>query len=273
MTRLTSLDVQDIEFEWQEYDKRIKRILGVDLVELSSLAADKPTSQVRSNINGRKLAAVAISSGEGVVGGFAQSLAAIGKHMGYEAMAMPSADKAGFDEASEWGADYVIYADDDLYIARELNGGNVADNNPATSRVFVAALDLLCRGISGKEVVVLGLGIIGRGAAMRLLDLGARPLMYDKNENKALDLIKEIKGGDLINNQRDLSMALKSTNLIFDATPVQEALDKSLWPASPIVAAPGVPLSWPIQWMEKNEKGRLWHDPLQSGTAAMLAML
>ncbi|UQZ87691.1 3-methylornithyl-N6-L-lysine dehydrogenase PylD [Deltaproteobacteria bacterium Smac51] len=296
MTRLTSLDVENIESGWAEYDKRILRILGTDLTGLAAAAAGCETDVVRIGLKGRKLAAVSISSGDGIVGGFAESLAAIGRHMGLTALAMKSPDAEGFQEAADWGADYLIYADDDSFIVRDQEGRKMADNNPATSRVFTAALEMMCGGLRGREVIVLGLGIIGCGASARLKELGAIPLMYDIDD-KRREAAAKTGDGEMISGQAELQRALERTGLIFDATPVKMALEEP-WPEHLIVAAPGVPLSWPIKWMEQENPShfpaespgrskaphrtspvrathtnRLWHDPLQSGTAAMLAMI
>ena len=273
MTRLTSFDVTHIDGCWNEYDDLMKGMLGLDLVALAAKANDRPPEEVRQGLNSRKLAAVSISSGDGVVGGFAEGLAAIGEHMGMTARVMARPDDEGFAEAEAWGAEVVIYADDDHFLARKIRTGEVADNNPATSRAFVAALELMAGGsLANRKVVVLGMGIIGLGAAERLLELGASPLLYDVNPAIRLTAV-QLPGAVIINDQAGLAQALKRTNLIFDATPAALALDEKLWPSKPIVAAPGVPLAWPIGWLRPNSSEKLWHDPLQSGTAAMLGKL
>jgi hypothetical protein len=240
---------------------------------LAARAADRPAEEVRARLAGRRLAAVSLSGGEGVVTGFAAALAAIGRRLGLIAEAMPAPDEAGLAQARRWGADFIIHADDDRFWARATADGRTADNNPATSRVFVAALELLSGGsLAGREVVVLGLGVIGRGAASRLAELGAVPLMYDPDP-RTWPAAEVEAGGAILAAPADLARALARTNLIFEATPGPLALPPSLWPDFPIVAAPGVPLAWPVAWLTAGSSGRLWHDPLQSGTAAMLAQL
>lgn len=274
MTCLTTSDVIGIPGGWEEYDKHIMEILGVDLVTLAAKAEGKPVERVRNGLAGRRLAAVSVSSGVGVVSGFAESLASIGRHLGMEAKVMSRTDGDGFQEAAQWNADFVISANDHLFVARETARGLAADNNPATSRVFVTALELMSGGsLMEREVVVLGLGIIGRGAASYLAELGAYPLMYDPDPQRAAAARNEILEGEVIHNQAHLAEILGRTNLIYDATPVLQALPESLWPAEALVSAPGVPLSWPETWLSGGGKRRLWHDPLQSGTAAMLAKL
>jgi hypothetical protein len=40
-----------------------------------------------------------------------------------------------------------------------------------------------------------------------------------------------------------------------------------------LVSAPGVPLSWPLSWLNPGQNGRLFHEPLAAGTASMFAGL
>ena len=124
-----------------------------------------------------------------------------------------------------------------------------------------------------KEVLVLGWGVSGRGADVRLVELGAYPLVDDTNTKRATAAMGEITDGEMISDLTQLAKAVKRTNLIFDATPDEEVLPRALWPDHPIISAPGVPLSWPLEWMHPGASGRLWHDVLQTGTASMLARL
>lgn len=273
MTCLTTSDVIGIPDGWDIYDEQIQQVLGVDLLTLAARAVGRKEAEVRAGLAGRRLAAVSISSGVGVVGGFAESLAAIGRHLGLEAQVMSRPDGDGFREAEKWGAELVISADDHRFLARETARGLTADNNPATSRVFTVALELMSGGLREREVLVLGLGIIGRGAASYLAELGAYPLLYDPDPKRAAAAGLEISEGQVLKNLDEVGRALERTNLIFDATPVAEALPESLWPAEAVVSAPGVPLSWPLEWISSSGPRRLWHDPLQAGTAAMLAKL
>jgi threonine dehydrogenase-like Zn-dependent dehydrogenase len=210
-----------------------------------------------------------------VVPGFAETLALIGRWLGLEAAAMPGQDGDGLREAEAWGAEWVILADDDRFEVRDTAGRVLADNNPATSRAFVAALELLAgESLAGREVLVLGLGIIGRGAAARLLELGAWPLMYDLDPAKGPAALAEAGGGEVVAGEEEAARILAGrANLIFEAVPRRE-LGKIRPPAEARlrVAAPGVPLSWPRAWLESGGPARLWHDVLPSGVSAMLAL-
>ena len=270
---MTALDLVGLD---GQADLLARAALGVDLLTLGALAADRPGPWVAERLQGRRLAALSVSAGQGVLPGFAETLASLGRGLGLEAAAMPGADEEGFRQAAAWGAEWVILADDDHFEVRDMAGLVLADNNPATSRVFVAALDILADGLAGREVLVLGLGIIGRGAATRLLELGAWPLMFDIDPTKGPAALDEVGGGEVVAGEEGLAGVLAGrTALVFEAVPRRD-----IWPGKtglpkggPLrVAAPGVPLSWPTEWLQPGGPARLWHDVLPSGVAAMLAL-
>lgn len=274
MTCLTTNDIAYIDSQWKEYDRRMALMLNTDLISLAAKAVGRPFNTVRDGLAGRTLAVVRVSSGGGVIPGFVESVASIGWRMGMAASVMNYPDGDGFKQADDLGADFIISADDHRYLARESSSGRMADNNPATSSVFVAALELLYgQSLMDKEVLVLGLGVIGCGAALKLAELGAYPLLYDPDVKRASSVMGELADGEMLSGPASLAEALKRTNIIFEATPVTDALPKALWPANAVVAAPGMPLSWPQEWLYPGAGSRLWHDPLQAGTAAMLARL
>jgi pyrrolysine biosynthesis protein PylD len=276
LTRLTARDLAGLD-DQAAGDRLIRAVLGVDLLVLGARAADRPEPWVAERLRGRRLAALSVSAGQGVLPGFAETLAALGRGLGLEAEAMPGADDEALRQASAWGADWVILADDDRFEVRDMAGGVLADNNPATSRAFVAALELLAGGgLAGREVLVLGLGVIGRGGAARLLELGAWPLMFDVDQAKGQAALAEVGGGEVVADEDELTRVLAGrTGLIFEAVPRRE-----IWPGgtgppgeAPLkVAAPGLPLSWPLDWRRPGGPARLWHDALPSGVAAMLAL-
>ena len=277
MTRLISADLAGLG-DRAAYDSLIQAALGVDLLTLGARAADLPPPLVAERLRGLRLAALSVSSGEGILPGFAETLAAIGRGLGLCAAAMPSPDEEGLREAEAWGAEWVIRADDACFEVlvlpdRVLPDRVLADNNPATSRAFVAALELLAGfSLAGREVLVLGLGVIGRGAAVRLLELGAWPLMYDVDPAKGLAALAEVGGGEVVAEPQPLVLSGR-VPLIFEAVPSKEIWKGGLPEKTRLrVAAPGVPLSWPKTWLRPGGPSRLWHDVLPSGVAAMLAM-
>jgi pyrrolysine biosynthesis protein PylD len=271
MTRLTVADLAGLG-DQAAFGRLIRAALGVDLLALGARAADLPEPLVAERLRGLKLAALSVSSGQGVLPGFAETLAAIGRGLGLDAAAMPGPDHEGLREARAWGAEWVIRADDHCFEVRDLAGRILADNNPATSRAFVAALELLAgSSLAEREVLVLGLGPVGRGAAARLLELGVWPLVFDLDPAKGPAVLAEIGGGEVAADPEAAVLAGR-TALIFEAVPVKELKMRLPAEAGLRVAAPGVPLSWPRAWLKPGGPARLWHDVLPSGVSAMLAM-
>ncbi len=271
MTRLCASDVLPIISEGKDYDILIKQALGLELPALAARVGGLEEQALKKRLRNRRAAVISISSGGGVVEGFAHSVANIVARLGLQARVMAEADEAGFAEARAWGAEILLYADDDHFVAQDLAGGFTADNNPGTSLAYAAALEAMAGGLKGRDVLLLGLGVIGRGAVSRLVEMGAAPLLYDLDIEAAREALES--GAELVSGPEDLQRALRGTDLIYEATPVAEALAEALWPEHPVVAAPGVPLSWPRAWLKPGERGRLWHDPLQSGVAGMLGLL
>jgi pyrrolysine biosynthesis protein PylD len=254
--------------------------LRTDVRRLAARAWDADPDALAAALRGKRVAAVTVTSGEGAIGGFARALADTGELMGAEARVMESADGPGFAEADRWGADIVVFSDDSDFVAADRNTGRVVHNNPATARVFVAALELLNGGsLKGEGVTVLGLGPVGFFAAERLMELGARPAARDVDRGRLFTAGRMLPGLDTLPGEEDLARALarSATPLIFEAVPCERALPDALYERllggpAPVVSAPGVPLSWPAAWLG-GEGGRLFHEPLMAGTASMLAGL
>jgi pyrrolysine biosynthesis protein PylD len=231
------------------------------------------------------MAAITITDGEGAISGFAEMLAEAGKLLGMDALAMTFPDQKGFKEAWDWGAEVVVYSDDNDFVAKDLVSGHTIHNNPATSRIFVAALEFLSHGsLAGKEVLVMGLGPVGTFAALRLLELGAKVHLYDVDPSKGKGLHRRVPELGLIQGEAALLKFLESQGpLILEAVPSENLLSSGdpgdlariIQGRNPHVSAPGVPLSWPRDWMEKGAKEgpQLYHEPLLSGTVSMLSGL
>jgi hypothetical protein len=263
-----------------KFNEWLKKTLGTDLLGLAARAWDLDPKSVAENLSGKKLAAISISSGEGTIEGFAETSADTGSILGFDAKVMEKTDDAGFGEAEKWGADVTIHSDDDDFLAIDIQKGITIHNNPATSRIFVAALEFLNGApLKDRRVFVIGLGPVGVGAAIRLSELKARPFLYDRDKIHANLIASKIPGSELIPDEKTLAAMLKEKDpLIFEAVP-KAKLFKRVLPNTlfknlhPKIAAPGVPLSWPLSWLEPGQKGRLFHEPLAAGTAAMLAGL
>mgnify|MGYP005954796393 CR=1 FL=1 len=139
MTRLTENDIAGIEAEWATYERRLEELTGDDLLTLAARTLGIDPETARSGVRELRVGAIPISSGEGLIGGFADSLASIAGHLGFEADVLP-ADVPGFQLAKSGGFDLFIWADDDTYLAENILTGTVGENGRATGRGFATAL-------------------------------------------------------------------------------------------------------------------------------------
>ncbi|MDR1079524.1 MAG: hypothetical protein LBQ79_00800 [Deltaproteobacteria bacterium] len=279
MTRLTGQDIGWL-YDLKAFDRSLAESLGTDVFGLSARAWSLEPDDARRRLRGLKLAAVTMTSGEGEIPGFSAAVAATGERLGLVSRVMALPDQAGLAEACEWGADVIMCSDDYDFVARDAAGGRTVHNDPATARAFVAALEIMNGGtLSGARVLVLGLGKVGTLAAERIASLGGVPLLRDSDPWRVRAALDRVPEGVILEDELAVANEFRAgATLIFEAVPSAivvspETLDAMLRAGVPRVAAPGVPLAWPREWLSPGAPGRLWHDPLASGTAAMLAGL
>ena len=71
MTRLTENDIAGIEAEWATYERRLEELTGDDLLTLAARTLGIDPETARSGVRELRVGAIPISSGEGLIGGFA----------------------------------------------------------------------------------------------------------------------------------------------------------------------------------------------------------
>ena len=179
MTRLTENDIAGIEAEWATYERRLEELTGDDLLTLAARTLGIDPETARSGVRELRVGAIPISSGEGLIGGFADSLASIAGHLGFEADVLP-ADVPGFQLAKSGGFDLFIWADDDTYLAENILTGTVGENGRATGRGFATALiRMAARKRLDKRALVLGAGPVGCAGAETLALAGYEVFLCD----------------------------------------------------------------------------------------------
>ena len=83
-------------------------------------------------------------------------------------------DVRGMQAAVAGGGGRVLFlADDHRFIALNLARRCCVDDDPATADGYVTALEAAAGGLYGRDVLLLGLGPVGRAAARRLVQRGA----------------------------------------------------------------------------------------------------
>lgn len=268
MTRLTEQWVRTIEADLPRYEREIIEKLGLDFAGFAARCGGVPADVVRQKAQSTLAMAVPISSGEGTIGGFAQAVAAILRGAGFSAEVACAADVDGLYQAHLRGAGLVFMADDDRYLGLNLANGCISDNNQATARAFVEALELLDgQPLAGQPVLVLGCGIVGRLAAAALKEKGALPVLFDA-DGAIMEAAAAQLGAECLTDPA----AMAGYERILDATSTGGWLTKEQLHPQVRIAAPGVPLSLDEAALAQHH-GRLVHDILHLGTLAMVGAL
>ena len=142
-------------------------------------------------------------------------------HLGCDAWMTTQPDVRGMQAAVARGATVLFLADDHRFIALNVTKTCCVDDDPATADGYVTALEAAAGGLDGRDVLLLGLGPVGRAAARRLATRSAKVLVVEPDEERvtaALEVGLEFE-------PTDLADGLARCDLIFDATPAAGIID------------------------------------------------
>ena len=262
MTRLISDWISSMEEEMSRYDTELKGKTGLCLGQLAAKAKDLDYIALKNKLDRCVAAVIPVTSGLGVIDSFSESVAAILKTIGIRVFVTDGTDVNGIDEAIRNNATILFMADDNKYIALNIKNGKCSDNNQATALGFVTALEAMAGSLYEKKVLVLGCGIVGVKAFAALKEKSAIVSVYDKNTERMSGLLADETLIDL--------RSLKNYKYIFDATNEGGWLKPEMLAADAYIAMPGIPSSLSDCANRIHDK-RVVHDPLQIGTAVMLA--
>jgi len=274
VTRLRSIDICDITSNLKSYDDELKTKTGQTLRQLACHAVGIGETAASPVITACGVQVIPMTCGQGVIGGFSETISKIAVHLGFNSKVTSATDVVGLAEAIKKQTDIIMMADDHCFIAVHLPSGRLADNSEATGKGFAAGLDLMAGSLKGKKILVLGAGPVGRSATQTLLLRGAEVSIYDINQQLCRDLASEARSVHHmdINVEKDLNQALSTHLYLMDATPMPDLIDADFVSPDTIVAAPGVPVGLTFDAMKKMD-GRMLHDCLQIGVATMLLEL
>lgn len=267
MTRLSSDWISGINETIGAYDTALVQKTGLTLRRIAARAAGMSEEILCQALGSERAAIIPITAGQGVIKGFTKAVDGIIQHLGCPCFITMNSDAAGLAEGVEKGASIVFLADDDRFIAINLSQKRVIDNTEATGRSYAHALDASAGGLKGKDVLLIGSGRVGKYALHALIALGARVGVFDIEGMKAQALAERFE----IKREDNLSDALKLYTLFFDASPASDIIHPEHIKPDTIIAACGIPLGLSDEARILAEE-RLIHDPLQLGTATMLAM-
>jgi len=275
MTRLTRADLRNLEGSLAAYEHYLKDTTGLDLAGLALDAVGLSTdSTARHGFANLHFGVIPMSSGLGIVGGFAQSVAAIIDHLGCRSFVTKATDVAGIAEAVARRPEAIFMSDDRVFLAMDLKGGIIIHNTTAAALGFVAGLACMAGGLADKKVLVLGCGAVGRAAAEALLERDARLLLVDRiaERRNALKAHLHARFGTSSDIVMETDETKADADLIFDATNTADHIDLHRITKRTLVAAPGRPCG--ITTAARRMLGnRLLHDPLHIGVATMVATI
>ena len=179
MTRLITDDISDIAANLKNYDAELVARTGHTLSGIACRAAEIDEAQIKNLLPEIRVGVIPISSGEGIIGGFADAVLGIFLHMGANAFVTRSTDVAGIAEAFEKKADIMMLADDERFVALHIRSRSIADNSVCTGKAFATGLNLMAGSLKGRKVLVIGCGPVGRSATQTLIRMGARVSVCD----------------------------------------------------------------------------------------------
>ena len=264
MTRLVTDDVTALTDRLGEFEASLGEVAGLGLRELAMSAAAHPPVCVP--LYGARMAAVPVTSGEGVIGGFCDCVVAILRHLGADAWVTAQPDVRGIQEAYAGAAEVVFLADDFRFVALNTHNGLCVDDDPATADGYVTALEAAAGSLLNRHVLLLGLGPVGRAAARRLVSCGAAVQVVEPDHERlraALDV-------GLMVQPVTLADGLARCDLIFDATPSASFIDAGDVSPITVAAVPGLPSAFTPS-AQALLGARHIHEPLAIGVAVMAA--
>jgi pyrrolysine biosynthesis protein PylD len=164
-----------------------------------------------------------------------------------------------------------MLADDERFVALHIRSQKNVDNAVCTGNAFVTGLSLMAGSLREREVLVIGLGPVGRSAAQTLIRMGAHVSVYDVQAEPVKALVKTI-GQDTdskIQIVKTLEPALQRYRLIIDASPARNIIHAHHITPDTYISTPGIPCGLDAE-AQAILSDRYLYDPLQLGVATML---
>lgn len=260
MTRLTDNDVKSISDTLGELEQFLLEKTGRTIKKLACEAVGMWEYAI--DTREYTVAVVPITTGEGIISRFSESVRDTCKWMGFEAFVTESTDISGFREATERMADIIFMADDEEFVAYNVKAKKCANNSMSTAKAYIAALaastDLLVR----KDVLVVGAGRVGSRMAKLLIAKGANVSITDIDLDKCRKVQEDNPRVKII---EDVEEAIRSHKFVLNASPAH--IDTANITEGAHISSPGVPHTFDEAAYAKAEV--IIHDPLVIGVAAM----
>jgi len=264
VTRLSQSMVTKIGSELKSYDEKLHHRTGHTVKEVAYRGAVllkmRPLPEYRPRV-----AVIPVSTGQGIIRGFSEAVRDIVDYLGFPSYVTAKPDVTGLAQAVEEGAEILFLADDNCFVAVNVERRFVVNNKSATAAGYAAALDYGAGGLRGKKVLIIGAGEIGKTALKIIKNMGARVGVYDIDISKA-ELAAAGLGATV---ERNLDEALHGYRSLYDASPAADIIDTEHIRPETRIAACGIPMGITAEACSILGD-RVIHDPLQIGVATMM---
>ena len=270
MTRLRSADIAEISAGLKAYDEELISKTGKTLRGIACYAVELNEEDVVGRISHVRIGVVPVHWGHGLIGGFSETTRDILNHIGFQVFVTKESDVTGLSEAVDKHADIIFMADDNCFVALNLECRRVVHNADATGKGFLAGLNLMAGGLQGQAVLVIGGGAVGSSAARALLNYDAKISVYDSDHLRSRELarILDKKFNIQIKIETELKSGLAQHRFWVEATNSANIIHGHDLTPTTYIAAPGMPLGLSRDATHKVSR-RIIHDPLQIGVATM----
>ena len=255
MALLTPDDLKNINAQLEKADSAVRRVTGLDIKGLcSDFYGTTPGFE--------KVGIVPVTSGNGIIGNFSESLHVITQYFGFESFVTSIPDVSGYYEAVKKGAEIILMADDNTFVAHNLKNGKIANNQPCTGTIY-AEIAARYLKTDSKEALVVGLGKVGLPGAVHFVNKGFKVYGYDTDDELLQKTVSEL---GII--PFDLNHS-KKFSIIYEATPCADTIPEALISENCVLSTPGIPCAISEELQEKYGVD-LVMEPLGIGTASML---
>lgn len=255
MACLTPKDLKNINSQLEKADFAVCKVTGLDI---KGVCQDFYGTFSQNE----KVGIVPVTSGDGIIRNFSASLNVITQHFGFDSFVTDMPDVSGYYEAVQKGAEIILMADDNTFLAHNLKNGKIANNQPCTGIIYA---EIACRyqKTESKEVLVVGLGKVGLPGAAHFVSRGFKVYGYDADRTLLKKAVSDL--GIL---SFDLSTP-KRFSIIFEATPSANTIPETVLSENCLISTPGIPCAVSEE-LKKKYNLEIVMEPLGIGTASML---
>jgi pyrrolysine biosynthesis protein PylD len=258
MALLTPEDLKNINKQLQEADSAVRRVTGFDIKGIcKDFYGTTPCCE--------KVGIVPVTSGNGIIGSFSESLHAITEYFGFDSFVTDMPDVSGYYEAVRNGAQIILMADDNTFLAHNLKNGKIANNQPCTGIIYAEIASRYLKADS-KDVLAVGLGKVGFPGVAHLVHKGFRVYGYDADRTL---LEKTVSSLGIIPFDPLNPESPRKFSVIFEATPCADTIPESVISENCVISTPGIPCAISNE-LQKKYGVELVMEPLGIGTASML---